>query len=109
MSEQVSILVRLHLPGAKVGDVITVDRDRADRLVNARYATYTDEKPTADYVDEPTVIPPTTAAGPPVTDLPADSAVKAEWVAVAETIGVETEGRTKADIVEDVKAAVGQT
>jgi hypothetical protein len=104
MADQVSIRLRLHYPGHKVGDVIKMDAAEADRLVNAKYATYEDAAP-----GEPVYVAPEPGAAPegPVVELPADSALKSDWVAVAENLGLETEDKTKDEIVKAVKKAVG--
>jgi hypothetical protein len=102
MADQVSIRLRLHYPGHRVGDVIKMDAEKADKLVNAKYATYEDEQPAAveyERVEPDEVVP--------AVDLPAEYAVKAEWVKVADNLGIETDTLTKAEIIEVVKDAVG--
>lgn len=54
-------------------------------------------------VSRPIATAPTVdAPAESVADRPAASASKAEWVAYAETLGVDTDGLTKAEIVEAV-------
>jgi len=99
MADLVSIRLRLHYPGHRVGDVIKMDAEQADRLVNAKYATYEDEAVAYEPVEPDEVTP--------AVDLPAESAVKPEWVAVAKNLGIDTDGLTKAEIIEVVTEVVG--
>lgn len=113
MSDTVNIRVRLHFPGARVGDVIAVDKDQAERLVNAKYAEFTDDGPTKELVEAPKVID-SGPASEPLVHLPEDSALKAEWEAVASALGIpieDADGKayTKAVIMDEVKAALGSS
>jgi hypothetical protein len=114
MSDLVNIKVRLHLPEARVGEVIAVSPERADRLVNAKYAVFTDEKATKEIADPAPASSASGALTTPITELPPQSALKAEWEAVAQSLGISLEddegnALTKADLIEAVEAAVGSS
>jgi hypothetical protein len=117
MSEKlVYVKVRLHIPGARVGDVIGVSEERAQKLVNARYASYTDEQAEQGAatvaVLQPTALAYASTVDSPVTELPNVSDLKAAWITAAEAIGVDVaredgSAKNKEELVADVTAAVG--
>lgn len=114
MSDTVKIRTRLHLPEARVGSVLEVSRERAARLVNAKYAVYVETDEPADLVlADPLPQAADSPAGVVSTSLPAADAVKAEWVEFAEAIGVPTvddEGTalTKVNLIKAVTEAVAE-
>ena len=71
--------------------------DAADLAYYERHG-YTIEGATAD-------IPREDDQAPGVSR-PEDNAAKAEWVAVATTLGIDPEGKTKAELIADVDAAL---
>jgi hypothetical protein len=100
-----SVTVKLHLPvpEGKPGDEVELSQERAAALVDRRYATYVSGGSTApEPVTEPDVYEPVESASAPVTDLPAVSDKKAEWVAAADALGLDTEGLTKDEVIEVV-------
>lgn len=105
------VTVKLHLPvpEGKPGDVVELSQERAAALVDRRYATYvsggsTAPEPAAEEYPEPAV---QESGSAPLIDLPAEYDVKSKWVDVAKTLGIETEGLTKDEIIEVVKDAAG--
>lgn len=106
MSDLINVRIRLHLPEGKIGDVIAVSTERAEALVNGRYATYADEDETPVAIISEGPAPVAPAPGPQV-DLPAVSDVKQKWIDVAESLGIDTEGMNKTEVVDAVTEAVG--
>lgn len=107
------VTVKLHLPvpEGRPGDVVELSQERAAALVDRRYATYVSGGSTAPEPEaeaEATPEPVVQDSAPaPVVDLPAPYDKKAEWVAAAAALGIETDGLTKDEIIEVVLDATG--
>jgi hypothetical protein len=103
-----SVTVKLHLPvpEGKPGDVVELSEARATALVDRRYASYVSGGSAAP---EPAASQPVVedSASAPVTDLPTVADKKAEWVAAADSLGINTEGFTKDEVIEAVLDAAG--
>ena len=116
MPDKVKILLRLPVPEGRIGDVVVVSEARAKILVDSRYATFielvgadtaaaveTDPEPEPESASAPAETAP--AAGPQV-ELPAKSAHKSEWVAVAEALGIDTD-QNKEELIAAVTDILG--
>jgi hypothetical protein len=111
MSDLVNIRIRLHIPGARVGQVVAVEKDRAARLVAAKYAVYVNEEPEAVLEVEYPPVPDEGVAVDPGTTLPDVSDKKAAWAAAAENLGIDLyredgSDKTKQELIDEVTAAV---
>lgn len=102
-----SVTVKLHLPvpEGKPGDVVELSDERAAVLVDRRYATYVSGGSTAPEPEAPVEEPVEDSGSAPVTELPAVADKKADWVAAADALGLNTEGLTKEQVIEVVTEA----
>ena len=104
----VKVKLRLPVPEGRQGDVVELSQERAATLVDRRYATYVSGGSTAPEPEveaEPTYTEESGSA--PVVELPALNDKKADWVAVAGSLGIETDGLTKDEIIEVVTEVTG--
>jgi hypothetical protein len=100
----IKVLLRLPVPEGRTGDSVVVSESRAQVLVDSGYAKY------LEHVDsnQPEPVTETEAStDAPDVDLPATNAPKAEWVATAEALGLETEDQTKVQLQAAVKDILG--
>ena len=102
----VTVKLRLPVPEGKQGDVVELSQERAAALVDRRYATYVSGGSTAPDPD-PEPESAQESAPAPVTELPSVADKKAEWVAAADALGIDTEGLTKEEVIEVVLDAAG--
>lgn len=110
----IKVLLRLPVPEGRYGDTVVVSEARARVLIDAGYARFlehvggTDNTVyTAPNETATTATATVVAADSPAVDLPAKSANKDEWVAVAHTLGIDTEDKTKDQLIEAVSAILG--
>lgn len=106
----VRIKLRLPVPEGRPGDVVEVSNERAEALVDRRYATYVsggDSQPTPDPTPAVDVVEAETAdtGAAPVVDLPAQSDNKAAWEAAAAALGIDVTDYTKNQIIKAVTEA----
>lgn len=104
----VKIKLRLPVPEGRPGDVVEVSSQRAEALVDRRYATFVSvgsvPDPTPVVTADVEAVTTDTGASP-VTELPASTDNKAAWEAAAASLGIDTDGYTKAQIIEAVTEA----
>lgn len=104
----VKVRLRLPVPEGKPGDVVELSQERAATLVDRRYATFVSGGSSAPEPAAPAEEPAgESTAGAPVVELPGLNDKKADWVAAAGALGIETEGLTKEEIIEVVTEVTG--
>lgn len=112
----VTIKLRLPVPEGRPGDVVQVSNQRAEVLVDRKYAIYVSggKPPAATVAAEPADTQAATVdtGATPITDLPAVGDLKAEWVKAAEALGIDTQredgsDKSKDELIEAVTEATG--
>ncbi len=104
------VQIRLPIPEGKPGEEVTVSDHRADALIRNGYATSlgkVEKKVVEEAPHEGYAVGELQRTPGVVYELPDEKALKAEWIEVAESLGIETEEKTKAELIAEVQLAVG--
>lgn len=99
------VQIRLPIPEGRPGETVKVSDHRAAALVRNGYAVVVGVQTGPEVVLEGVA----TGVAPPVVELPDEKALKAEWEEAAGALGIDVEGKTKAEIIAEVEAAVGHS